>query len=113
MSHVAGESQARTLSALNTMTIADLRTNRAAILEIAARNGARNLRIFGSVARGDATRSSDVDMLVEMEPGRSLLDLSGLVLDQEDLLGCHVDIVTEKTLHPRIKQRVLADAASL
>ena len=95
------------------MTMAALRENRAAIMEIAARNGAQNLRIFGSVARGDAKGSSDVDLLVEMEPGRSLLDLSGLVLDLEDLLGCHVDIVTEKTLHPRIKQRVLADAALL
>ena len=69
------------------MTMAALRENRAAIMEIAARNGAQNLRIFGSVARGDAKGSSDVDILVEMEPGRSLLDLSGLVLDLETSSG--------------------------
>ena len=83
---------------------------RAEILSTAARHGATNVRVFGSVARGDADAASDVDFLVDFEPGRSLLDLAGLLIDLEDLLGHPVDVVTEPGLKARIRQRVLAEA---
>jgi uncharacterized protein len=90
-----------------------IKAQRAAILEIAARYGARNVRIFGSVARGEATAESDVDVLVELESGRSLLDLSNLLLDLQDLLGCKVDVVTDRGLHWYIRDRVLQEALPL
>ena len=65
------------------------------ILRIAAKHGARNIRIFGSVARGEARSDSDVDFLVDMEPGRTLFDMGGLLMDLRDLLGLEVDVVTE------------------
>jgi hypothetical protein len=80
------------------------------ILRIAARHGARNVRVFGSVARGDDDERSDVDFLVELEPGRSLLDLGGLLMELQDLLGRRVDVVTDKGLRSRIRQRVLNEA---
>ncbi len=83
------------------------------ILGLAAKHGARNVRVFGSVARGKADERSDVDFLVEMEPGRSLLDLGGLQAELEALLGCPVDVVTEKGLKPRIRGRVLAEAVQI
>lgn len=83
------------------------------ILAAAARRGAANVRIFGSVARGEAGPESDVDVLVDLEPGRSLFDLGGLLMDLQDLLGCRVDVVTEAGLRPRIRQRVLREAVSL
>jgi len=83
------------------------------ILEIAARHGAYNVRIFGSVARGEADEASDVDILVELEPNRSLLDLGGFLADMQDLLGCKVDVVTEKGLKTRIRDRVLQEAVPL
>jgi predicted nucleotidyltransferase len=83
---------------------------RGEILAAAARHGATNVRVFGSVARGDAGTASDVDFLVDFEPGRSLLDLAGLLVDLEDLLGIPVDVVTEPGLKARIRQRVLAEA---
>ena len=83
------------------------------ILRIAARHGAKNIRVFGSVARGDADAASDVDVLVDMEPGRSLLDMGGLLMDLQDLLGCSVDVVTERGLRPRIRDRVLKEAVPL
>jgi predicted nucleotidyltransferase len=96
------------------MAIDDLlREKRDEILRIAARHGARNLRVFGSRARGDADEGSDVDLLVEMEPGRSLLDLGGLQYELEQLLGCSVDIVTERGLKARIRHRVLQEAVPL
>ena len=75
------------------MTLQQLRAQRAQIVSIAAARGARNLRVFGSVARGDARPDSDVDFLVDFEPGRSVLDLSELILDLEELLGRRVDVV--------------------
>jgi len=90
-----------------------LRTKRAEILEIAARHGARNVRVFGSVARGAAGADSDVDLLVDMEAGRSLFDLGGLLVDLEDLLGCPVDVLTEEGLRERIRTRVLEEAVAL
>jgi len=88
-------------------------TRRAEILRVAARHGARNVRVFGSVARGDDDEQSDLDLLVCMDPGRSLLDLSGLYLDLEALLGRHVDVVTEKGLRGRLRDRVLHEAVPL
>lgn len=95
------------------MDIQALREKREEILQIAAKHGARKVRIFGSVARGEADALSDLDLLVEMEPGRSLLDLGGLLMDLQDLLGCRVDIVTEKGLRERIRDRVLREAVAL
>ena len=90
-----------------------LRRNRDEILRLAAAHGARNIRVFGSVARGEADEESDVDFLVDLEPGRSLLDLGGLLMDMRDLLGRRVDVVTEKGLRPRIRDRVFREAVPL
>ena len=90
-----------------------LKGQRQAILELAARHGARNVRVFGSVARGDAGPASDVDFLIELEPGRSLLDHAALLLDIQALLGREVDVVTERGLKPRIRERVLREAVAL
>jgi predicted nucleotidyltransferase len=90
-----------------------LRENRDQILKIAERHGARNVRVFGSVARGGADDQSDIDLLVDMEPGRSLLDLGGLWSDLNELLGVKVDLVTEKGLKKRIKERVMREAVPL
>ncbi|MGA7732450.1 MAG: nucleotidyltransferase family protein [Chloroflexia bacterium] len=90
-----------------------VKNNRTEILRLAREHGARNVRLFGSIARGDATPESDVDILVELEPGRNLLDLSGLLLDLQDLLGCKVDVVTEKALHWYIRDKVLQEAVPL
>lgn len=87
-----------------------LRARRDEILRVAARYGARNVRVFGSVARGEADERSDVDFLVELEPGRSLLDLGGLQYELERLLGRRVDVVTERGLRRRIRDRVLREA---
>lgn len=95
------------------MDIQALREKRDEILQIAAEHGARKVRIFGSVARGEADDASDLDLLVEMEPGRSLLDLGGLLMDLQDLLGCRVDVVTEKGLRTKIRDRVLREAVAL
>ncbi|HSV73788.1 MAG TPA: nucleotidyltransferase family protein [Chthonomonadales bacterium] len=83
------------------------------ILRIAGHHGARNVRIFGSLARGEADARSDVDFLVEMEPGRSLFDLGGLQYELERLLGRPVDVVTERGLKARIRDRVLHEAVPL
>lgn len=83
------------------------------ILRIAGKRGAKNVRVFGSVARGDSDDESDIDFLVDLEPGRTLFDLSGLLLDLEALLRTRVDVVTEKGLRPRIRDRVLTEAKPL
>ena len=90
-----------------------LQEKREEILRIAARRGAYNVRIFGSVARGEARPESDVDFLVDLEPSRSLLDLGGLLMDLQDLLECEVDVLTEAGLRDRIRQRVLSEARPL
>jgi hypothetical protein len=95
------------------MNIQSLREKREEILQVAAKHGARTVRVFGSVARGEADAASDLDFLVEMEPGRSLLDLGGLLMELQDLLGCSVDVVTEKGLRERIRDRVLKEAVAL
>src|SRR4029079_2963766 len=86
-----------------------IRTNREAILQAARRRGASNVRVFGSVARGDAQEQSDIDLLVDLEPGRSLLDLGALLMDLRDLLQLPVDVVTEQGLKARIRERVLRE----
>jgi predicted nucleotidyltransferase len=90
-----------------------LQSKREDILRIAARYGAYNVRIFGSVARGEADEKSDIDFLVNMESGRNLFDLGGLLSDLEDLLGCNVDVVTEDGLRDRIRNRVLNEAVAM
>jgi hypothetical protein len=90
-----------------------LRGQRAQILEVCAKHGARNVRVFGSAARGEADEVSDIDLLVEMEPGRSLFDLGGLQYELEQLLGCPVDLVTQRGLKARIRDRVLREAMPL
>ena len=90
-----------------------LEEHREDILRIAKRHGARNIRVFGSVARGEARPDSDVDFLVEMEPGRSLLDMGGLLMELQEVLGRHVDVVTERGVKARIRERVLKEAFAL
>lgn len=90
-----------------------LHTKREDILRTANKYGAFNVRVFGSVARGEADAKSDIDLLVDMEKGRSLLDLGGLLIDLQDLLGCDVDVVTEQGLRERIRERVLKEAVAL
>lgn len=83
------------------------------LLRLAAKHGAYNVRLFGSVARDEADLASDVDILVDLEPGRSLLDLGGFLMEAQELLRCRVDVVTESGLRPRIRERVLAEAVPL
>ena len=90
-----------------------LRGEREEILRIAAKHGARNVRVFGSIARGESGPDSDVDFLVELDSGRSLLDLGGLLMDLRELLNLDVDVVTEKGLKKRIRARVLKEAVPL
>jgi predicted nucleotidyltransferase len=87
-----------------------IQNKREELLQIAAKHGAHHLRIFGSVARGEARPDSDVDILVELEPGRSLLDHAALMLDLEQVLGCKVDVATLKGLRPHIREQVLKEA---
>ncbi|MDL1872116.1 nucleotidyltransferase family protein [Deltaproteobacteria bacterium PRO3] len=87
--------------------------HRAEILNLAAKHGIKNLRVFGSFARGEAKEDSDLDLLVELEPERSLLDRIGFLQDVEDLLGRKVDVVNERALHWYIRDRVLNEAVPL
>ena len=87
--------------------------NRDEVLRIASRHGARRVRVFGSAARGMDGPGSDVDVLVELGPGRSLLDLVAIKQDLEDLLGCSVDVVTESAISPYFRDAVLEEAVSL
>ena len=90
-----------------------LQKKREDILRIASKRGASNIRIFGSVARGEADPKSDIDLLVDLEPGRSIFDLGGLLMDLQELLGQNVDVVTERGLRERIRERVLEEAIPL
>lgn len=90
-----------------------IKEKREEILKIAALHGARNVRVFGSVARGDACASSDIDLLVDMEPGRSLLDRGELIADLRDLLGRKVDVVTEEGVYWLLKRKILKQARPL
>jgi predicted nucleotidyltransferase len=90
-----------------------LEEKRSEILRIAAGHGAQNVRVFGSHARGQARRDSDLDLLITLENGRSLLDLVAIKQDLEDLMGCSVDVVTEAALSPYIHDGVLQEAVPL
>ncbi len=95
------------------MRIEQITRKRDEIARIAKKHGATNIRLFGSIARGDADGNSDIDFLVDLESGRSLLDLGGLLMDLQKLLGRSVDVVTEKGLKPRIRERVLSEARAI
>lgn len=88
-------------------------SHREEILATARKHGAYNVRIFGSVARGEARPDSDIDFLVNLEAGRSLMDLARLLRELESILGRNVDVVTEAGLRPRIRPKVLKDARTL
>ena len=95
------------------MKLEFVRDRKSEILELAASHGARNARLFGSVARGDSREDSDVDLLVDLDAGRSLFDLGGLLMDLSDLLGAEVDLIEAGCLHPYVRDRVLAEAVPL
>lgn len=95
------------------LTLAALRGMRAKILDAASQRGLREVRVFGSVARGEADQASDVDLLVAPGPRTTLLDLSGFALDVEEIVGRHVDVATPSSLKASIKERVLAEAVTL
>ena len=95
------------------MNLEQVRQRRAEIERIASRYGAHDIRIFGSVARGEAGPDSDLDVLVRFEPGRSLLDQAGLQLDLVDLLGCKVDVVSEGGISPYLRNDILDEAVPL
>lgn len=90
-----------------------LNQHRTEILELARRHGAKNVRVFGSMARGEDHKTSDLDLLVTLGEGRSLLDLIGLKQDLEDLVQRPVDVVTERALSPYLREHVLADCVPL
>jgi hypothetical protein len=96
------------------MTLEEVRSQyRDKIVAAAEGRGAHNVRVFGSVARGDQRYDSDIDFLVDFEPGRSLLDLTGLWLDLEKVLGCKVDVVSSRGLNPCLASEVMQDAILL
>ncbi|MSQ73324.1 MAG: nucleotidyltransferase [Betaproteobacteria bacterium] len=90
-----------------------LASHRDKVLSIAAARGASNLRVFGSVAKGLDREGSDIDLLIDLPAGISLLKYVGLQLDIQEVLGVKVDLCTEDELHPRLKERILAEARSL
>ena len=90
-----------------------LKEKRQAIMALADKHGAHSVRVFGSVARGDSDPESDVDLLVKMEEGRSLLDLSAMVLDLKELLGVNVDVVSEDGLYWLLRRKILKEARPL
>ncbi len=90
-----------------------LESHRDELIALARRRGVTAIRVFGSMSRGDADEDSDVDLLVTLSPGTSALALGGLLMDAEELLGRHVDVVTEASLHPALRERILADAVAL
>jgi predicted nucleotidyltransferase len=90
-----------------------LKSRREEILRIAAKHGARNVRVFGSVARGEADLKSDIDLLVEFKRGTTLLGHAALVQELEDLLGVKVDVVSERGLRDRVRDRVLREAVAI
>jgi uncharacterized protein with HEPN domain/predicted nucleotidyltransferase len=89
-----------------------IESHRAQLRELAARHGVTDVRVFGSMARGDATEASDVDLLVRPRPGTSLLDLGGLLMEAQALLGRRVEVVSERALHPLLRDRILKEAAA-
>lgn len=90
-----------------------LAEHREAILELARRHGGTDVRVIGSVARGDASGESDLDLLVRFEPGRTLFDHGELIMDLQDLLGTKVDVISEKGIRPRWRESIMEEAAAL
>ena len=90
-----------------------IEAHRAGILTLAERHGVRNVRVFGSMARGDADDASDVDLLVSLAPDKTGLALGALLMDAQSLLGRRVEVLTESGLHPAIRDRVLKEAQPL
>lgn len=95
------------------MTLDELRVRRDEIFEVCARHGGSNIRVFGSIARGDAGPASDVDLLVDLASGRSLLDRCHMILDLESLLGCHVDALSSRGIPPYLRGAILGEAVPL
>lgn len=93
--------------------MSDILARREEILRVAAEHGARNVRLFGSVVRGDEKTESDVDVLVHLDEDRSLLDHVALIQDLGRLLGCKVDVVEDDAVHPAIRDRIMAEAVEL
>jgi predicted nucleotidyltransferase len=89
------------------------RSKRDAILQLARKHGARNVRVFGSVARGEHSASSDIDFLVDLDQDRTLMDLGGLLMDLQEMLELRVDVATEETLRPKVRNQALRDAVPL
>lgn len=90
-----------------------LRQRRNEILKLASQHGVRNVRVFGSAARGEADGDSDIDFLVELEPDRTLFDLGALLMDLQDLLGRKIDIVTDDSIYWLLRRRILKEAVPL
>ena len=90
-----------------------IETHRNELLALARRRGVTGIRVFGSMSRGDVNDKSDVDLLVTLAPGTSALALGGLLMDAQELLGRRVDVVTEASLHPALRERVVASAVPL
>ena len=93
--------------------IKSVENKRVEILRIAGQYGATNIRIFGSTARGEGGPDSDIDLLIDLEHGRSLLDLIAIKQDLQDLLGCEVDVVTEAAISPRIRDEIIHQAVNI
>lgn len=95
------------------LTLEDLKKRRDEIIAIAKRRGAKNIRVFGSVARGDSGEDSDIDIVVEFEPHASLFDHAGLIADLQDALNCKVDVVSERGMKERMRKHVEREAVTL
>ncbi len=95
------------------VAMTDILRNRDAILRLAESHGASDVRVFGSVVRGESSGDSDVDLLVRFDPRCSLVDHVALKQDLEDLLGCRVDVIEDETLHWTLRDRILAEAVVL
>jgi predicted nucleotidyltransferase len=95
------------------MNIQELKNKRESIISVVERNGGTKVRIFGSLARGEGLTDSDVDILIELDPGRSLLDILAIKQDLEDLLHRNVDVLTESAVSPYIKDDIMSEAVAL
>ena len=90
-----------------------IQAKRGEILEIGHRYGAHDIRIFGSIARGDQTEDSDLDIIVRFDPDRTLFDQGGFLMDLQDLLGVKVDVISERAMRPQFREHVMTEAVSL
>lgn len=95
------------------MTLSEVQAQRDVILKIATRHGASNVRLFGSIARGTAVANSYLDLLVDLEPGRTLLDLGGLLMEMQEAIGMHVDVAMDRMLRQDLREQVLDEAIPL